>query len=138
MTTQITLVMYGLYILTFILGQALTIFWWDIPQVRALAARANHDFIWKDYWAKEWNMIIGLEILGTIVFLVLDQIIHWKPTILEQMWWISPIFGMLGSGIGGRFGAYRKKMLDLLDKKANIADYGTPVKPASIPDPKTE
>lgn len=129
MTTQITLAMYGLYIVLFVLGQVLTIFWWDIPQIRKLAAAANHDFDWKEYWRREWNMIIGLQVLGTIVFLTLDQIVHWKPTVLEQMWWISPIFGVIGSGIGANFGSYRKMFINILDKKANLLDYGTTEKP---------
>jgi|ERR1044072_874502 hypothetical protein len=129
MNTQITLSMYGLYIVTFILGQALTIFWWDIPQVRQLAAAANHDFNVKEYWKKSWNMHVGLQILGSIVFLVLDQIVHWKPQVLTMMWWISPIFGVMGTAIGARFGSYRKIFLNILDKKANLLDYGTLEKP---------
>lgn len=125
MNTQLTLNMYALYIGTFILGQALTVFWYDIPQVRKLAKINNDDFDWKRYWRTSWNMIIGLQILGTIVFLTLDQIIHWRPNLLGQMWWISPVFGIIGSGIGAQFGSYRKQLLNIIDKKTNIADYGT-------------
>jgi hypothetical protein len=103
--------------------------WWDIPQIRQLAAVANHDFDPKEYWKKSWNIHVGLQILGTIVFLVLDQIIHWKPQILTMMWWISPVFGMMGTAIASRFGTYRKFFMNILDKKANLLDYGSVDKP---------
>lgn len=125
MTTSL----YILYIVMFVLGQVLTIFWWDIPEVKRLAGMANQDFDWKKYWKKQWNMIIGLEVLGTMIFLSLNQILHWRPQLLNQLWWMSGVFGILGSGIGSRFGAYRKGLLNMLDRKANIADYGTPDKP---------
>lgn len=122
MTTTVTLNMYVLYISTFILGQAVAIFWYDIPQVRKLARINNDDFDWKRYWRTSWNMIIGLEFLGTIIFLTLNQIIQWRPGLLGQMWWMSPVFGMIGSGIGAQFGSYRKGILNILDRKTNIAD----------------
>jgi hypothetical protein len=45
------------------------------------------------------------------------------------MWWISPIFGVMGTAIASRFGNYRKLFLSILDKKANLLDYGTTEKP---------
>lgn len=125
MTTELTWQLYALYIVLFILGQALTIFWWDIPEVQKLAKVANYEFNWKEYWHKSWNMIIGLQILGIIVFLVLDQIVHWKPQLMTKLWWIAPLFGMIGSGIGGRFGTYRKKILGVIDRKTDILDGKT-------------
>ena len=122
MTTELTWQLYALYAVLFILGQALTIFWWDIPELQKLAKVANHEFDWKEYWKRSWNMIIGLQILGLMVFLVLDQIVHLNPKLMDKLWWMSGVFGMIGTAIGGRFGTYRKFFLNVMDRKTNIAD----------------
>lgn len=129
MTTELTWQMYALYVALFILGQVLTIFWWDIPEVQKLAKVANEEFNWQEYWRKSWNMIIGLEVLGIMVFLVLDQIIHWRPQLMDKLWWMSGIFGIMGTAIGSRFGVYRNKILNIMDHKTDIADGKIPKPP---------
>lgn len=109
-------------IIMFFLGQLISLFLIDIPETRKLSKIANHEFSWKEWWSKEWNVVIGVQFIGIVVFMGLDQLIHWKPELLDKIKWFFAVFGVIASGIAARIGSYRKGILGLIDKKTNIAD----------------
>lgn len=122
MSTTLTIWIYVQCIIMFILGQLISLFLIDIPETRKLSRIANHTFSWKEWWQKEWNVVIGVQLIGIVVFMGLDQLLHWKPQILDKVKWFFAIFGIVGSGIAARIGAYRRTILTVIDKKTNIAD----------------
>jgi hypothetical protein len=117
-----TLELYLWCALLFFVGQGIALFLIDIPEVRKLAKTANHGFIWKEWWLKDWNVVIGVQLIGIVAFAGLDQLIHWKPWIIDYSKWMFAIFGVIASGIAARIGGYRKMILRIIDRKTDIAD----------------
>lgn len=109
----------------FLIGQGLTFFFVTTPMLRALYKRASEDFSMNKYWKDDYNKVIGVQLLGALFILGLDQIIQWKPWVLDGIkWWFAGL-GVVGDLIGSRLSTYRKSIMDVIDKKTNIADAAT-------------
>lgn len=58
-----------------------------------------------------------------VVILGLDQIIHWKPAILDWVKWWFALAGAFGSTVVmSKWSPFEKKLLNVIDVKTNIAD----------------
>ena len=126
-----TLSIYIQCVIMLILGQALQVFIIKIPDIKSRAKLANQQFIWKDWWASDWNLVIGTAILGAIVIVGLDQLIHWKPEILEYVKWFFAGLGFFGSTVVmAKYSQYSKYFNQVIDVKTNIAD--------GLPPPQTK
>lgn len=117
MTLQLYLWCIGM----FLVGQAATMFLYHIPEAQKLAKKASYDFDWKEWWRKDRYAVTGIQLLGIIVFVVLDEILHFRPTIIEMIKGLFAIFGIIASGIAARFGGYQKMLLNIIDLKTNYA-----------------
>lgn len=118
-----TLSLYLQCTLMFLLGQAVDLFLIKIPEYRQLYRKANEEFVWSKYWASDWNVIVGTQAFGAICILGLDQIINWKPFILDYAKWFFAGLGGFGSGIiVAKWSSCKKYIMNVIDNKTNIAD----------------
>jgi hypothetical protein len=118
-----TLFLYLQCVLMFIGGQAIHLFLVKIPALKKRARAANKDFAMKEYWAEDWPIVVGTQVVGMVVILGLDQIVHWKPVILDWVKWWFALLGAFGSTvIMSRWSPFEKKLLNVIDVKTNIAD----------------
>lgn len=107
----------------FILGQAIDLFLFKIPELRKMYATANEDFVWKKYWKSDWNTIVGTQLIGIVLIIGLDQLTHWKPVIIDYTKWFFAGFGAWGSSIVVAKGSAAKKyIMNIIDAKTNVAD----------------
>jgi len=107
----------------FILGQAIDLFLFKIPELRKMYATANEDFVWKKYWKSDWNTIVGTQLTGIVLIIGLDQLTHWKPVIIDYTKWFFAGFGAWGSSIVVAKGSAAKKyIMNIIDAKTNVAD----------------
>lgn len=102
-------------VLMFIFGQGFCLFFIDIQHTKKLYKTAQLDFDWKAWWKHDWNIVIGVQFIGAMAILGLDQILHLKPQMLEIVKWFFAFLGAFGSAIGTRFSQYRKIALDVFD-----------------------
>lgn len=105
----------------FLIGQAATMFLYHIPESQKLAKKASYDFDWKEWWRKDRYAVIGTQLLGILVFVALDEILHFKPFIMDMIKGLFGIFGIIASGIAARLGGYQKMLLNIIDLKTNYA-----------------
>ena len=82
-----------------ILGQGLQIFLIKIPDLKTRAALAKQQFIWADWWAADWNVVIATSIIGVMAIIGLNELVHWKPEILDYVKWFFAGLGGFGSNI---------------------------------------
>lgn len=109
----------------FILGQAFDLMFSKIPENRKLFVKANEQFSLKKYWASDWNIIVGAFAVGIMLIIGLDQLIKWKPGVLDYVKWFFAGVGALCSIIAGRWSNCKKYISDIIDRKTNIADSVT-------------
>lgn len=109
----------------FLLGQIFDLMFSQIPENRKLFKKANEDFSIKKYWASDWNIIIGAAVVGAMLIIGLDQLIKWKPGVLDYVKWFFGGVGALCSTISGRWSNCKRYISDIIDKKTNIADSVT-------------
>jgi hypothetical protein len=114
--------LYAFCVLFWILGQAVDLFLLTIPELKALYKKANEQFSLKEYWKHDWNKIVGIQCLGAMIILGLDQIIHFKPQIADWSKWFFGVAGIVSSTFASRYGSYKKKVISIIDRKTNIAD----------------
>lgn len=114
--------LYGFCVAFWIMGQVVDLMLLTIPELKELYRKANKDFSMTEYWKHDWNKIIGIQVLGAMLILGLDQILHWKPQALEYIKWGFGLCGMIASTVAGRYGKYKKSIMSIIDKKTNIAD----------------
>lgn len=106
-----------------VLGQALQVFLIKVPDMKKQAKIANQQFIWKDWWKADWNVVVSTSIIGAMVIIGLDQIIHWKPVILDYVKWFFAAVGAFGSTVVlAKWSSYSNYFSNVIDKKTNIAD----------------
>lgn len=113
----------------FLLGQAAQIFLIKIPDIKKTAKISNQLFIWKDWWAADWNLVIGTFILGGLAIIGLDELVKWKPEILDYVKWFFAAVGAFGSYVVlAKLSKYQKYFEGVIDVKTNIADGLPPPK----------
>lgn len=121
-----TLSLYLQCVAMFILGQAIDLFLFKIPELRKMYANANEDFVWSKYWKSDWNTIVGTQLIGAVLIIGLDQLTHWKPAIVDYTKWFFCGFGAWGSSIVVSKGSAAKKyIMNIIDHKTNVADKVT-------------
>lgn len=112
--------------LMYILGQGFDLFLIKVPEYRDLYRKANEKFSWSKYWDSDWNIVIGTLILGSILIIGADQLIYWKPGVLEYVKWFFAAIGGLGSSfIASKWSRCKKYITAVIDEKTNIADNKT-------------
>ena len=122
-----TLSLYIQCVAMFIGGQLLQLFWLKIPSLKKRAKAANYKFSIKEYWAEDWYLIAGTEVLGAMVIIGLNEITHWKPEIIDVVKWFFGGIGAFGSSvILSKLSAYEKKLSEVIDVKTNISDSFAP------------
>jgi len=125
-----TLSMYLQCVAMLILGQALQVFIIKIPDIKSRAKLANQQFIWKDWWQSDWNLVIGTAIIGAMAIIGLDQLIAWKPGILDYVKWFFGGLGFIGSTLVlAKYSKYAAYFNQVIDIKTNIADGLPPPEP---------
>jgi hypothetical protein len=79
-----------------------------------------------EWWKCDWNIIIATQIIGVMIIIGLDQLLHWKPDIMEYVKWFFGFMGAFGSTVAmSKFSQYEKGIVGLADIKSNIADHFT-------------
>lgn len=84
---------------------------------------ANVEFKIRQYFINDW-LSISASVLTIIMFLLfLDNILKWKPAIVDYIKIGFAFVGYTGSDIASRlFGVVNKKINNVIDEKSNIAD----------------
>lgn len=118
-----TISLYLQCVAMFLLGQATDLFLIKIPEYKKLYNKANEDFSWKKYWQSDWFLIIGTQVVGAMLIIGLDQVIYWKPGILEYVKWFFAGVGLGGSSlILSKWSQCKKYIMAIIDFKTNKAD----------------
>lgn len=113
-------------VIMLLLGQALHLFLIKVPSLKQRARAASKPFSWNEWWTEDWNVVVSTIIIGAMVTIGLNEIITWKPDILDYVKWFYAAIGAFGSTVAmAKFSQYEKKMLSLMDIKANISDQIT-------------
>jgi hypothetical protein len=121
-----TIKLYWFCVMMFILGQAAHLFLIKIPAIKKRSLAANKPFVFKEWWACDWNIIIGTQVIGALLIVGLDQLIYWKPGVLEYVKWFFAGMGAFGSTIAMAKGSqFERQLTGLMDIKSNIADTVT-------------
>lgn len=110
----------------FILGQAADLFLFKIPDLRKTSRALNKTFYLKQWWNCDWNIIIGTQVIGALCIFGIDELVHWKPGILEYVKWFFAAVGAFGSEIAMTKGSqFKKQLTALTDVKASVSDAVT-------------
>lgn len=118
--------MYWFCVAMFVLGQLAHLFLVKIPSVKIRCRAANKTFIFKEWWACDWNIIIGTQVIGALVILGLDELISWKPDVLDYVKWFFAGVGAFGSTIAmAKASQFEKGLTGLIDIKSNVSDSVT-------------
>lgn len=128
MEVQVTITFWLLTqcVLMFIGGQALHLFLVKVPSIKKRASAANKQFYFKEWWNCDWNVIIGTQCIGAMVIIGLNELVQWKPEILDYVKWFFAGVGAFGSTVAmAKFSQYEKELTRVLDLKSNIADEVT-------------
>jgi hypothetical protein len=117
---------YVICFITYLLGQAIHLFWIKIPNIKKRAIAANKKYIFAEFWMSDWNVIIGTNIFGVMLILGLGELLNIKPEIFEYIKWFFFFAGAFGSTVVmAKFSTYEKELINILDIKSNIADVFT-------------
>ena len=110
----------------FILGQAAHLMLVKIPAIKKRSKAVNKVFYLKDWWNADWNVIVGTQIIGAMLILGLDQIVTWRPGVLDYVKWFFAGMGAFGSTIAmAKASQFEKSLTGLMDVKANVSDAMT-------------
>lgn len=119
MTTSLYLQCFSMYII----GAAIILFLVTIPELRSLWAKSNERFSWKRYWQSDWNVVVGTILIGVLLIIGIDQLVNWKKGVLDYVKWFFAGGGaFLTPIIASKYGSAKKYILNVIDKKTNIAD----------------
>jgi hypothetical protein len=106
-----------------ILGLLFHLFAMKIPAVRSRAKAANMPFTLKAYFAEDYPAVIASLITVIIAVLCVDELVGYKPAIMDYLKFFFVFVGFTGSSILisvlGRFDASIKTIVDV---KTDIAD----------------
>ena len=118
--------LYFFCVLMYVLGAALCLFLITIPALKNKCRVANKPFSWGEWWSCDWNIVIGNLVLGAMLIIGLNELIAWKPGVLDYIKWFFALAGALGTSvIQQRWGQFSKSLNSLLDVKSNISDVIT-------------
>jgi len=118
-----TISLYVQCVAMFVLGQALQIFLIKIPAVRERCRVSNKAFTIHDWFGCDWNIVVATFIIGAMLIIGLDQIVHWKPGILDYVKWFFAFVGAFGSNVAlAKWSSFEKGLNNLIDIKTDIAD----------------
>lgn len=121
-----TLSLYLQCVAMFVCGQLLQLFWLKIPSLKKRAKAANYKFSAADYWNEEWHLIIGTEVLGAMAIMGLNEIVHWKPEVLDYVKWFFGAIGAFGSSVMlSKLSSYEKKLTEVINVKTDTSDAVT-------------
>jgi hypothetical protein len=105
------------------------------------ARLANVEFKLRNYFAQDW-LSITASILTIILFLFfIDNILKWKPSVLDYLKILFGFIGYTGSDIASRlFSVVNKKINTAIDYKTTVADEqtGDLGNPTPLPKNKTQ
>lgn len=109
-----------------VLGQALQIVLFKLPSLKKQARIANKQFTIKEWWCEDWNAMVGTLIIGAMVTIGINEVVAWKPFLLDYLRWFYGLLGFCGSYVVLSVAStYQKKLMALLDVKVNLADQMT-------------
>jgi hypothetical protein len=87
------------------------------------ARAANVEFKIRQYFSNDWISIVASLLTIVMFLLFLDNILKWKPVIVDYIKIGFAFVGYTGSDIASRlFGVVNKKINNVIDEKTNIAD----------------
>jgi hypothetical protein len=131
-----TLSLYLQCIAMYVLGQAVHLFLLKIPNIQKRATAANYEFTFKAYWKSDWYIVAGTLALGIMLTIGVDQLISWKPAILNIVKWFFGFVGVSGSTlVMSKYGQFEKRIMNVIDVKTNIADEAIGIE-KTIPAPE--
>lgn len=114
-----------IFLQCFIAG-LLGIAWHTLMKIKGLRTRAiaaNQSFSFGAYFQKDWFSILISVVSVAIVIYVLDELVHFKPGLAD---WTKAFFVAIGfmgdSVLQSLLSKSEKQILDIIDKKTNIAD----------------
>jgi len=123
-----TLSLYLQCVAMLLLGQALQLFLIKIPAIKERCRVANKPFSMSEWWGSDWNLVIGTAVIGAMAIIGLDQLVHWKPEILNYVKWFFGGIGAFGSNLLlSKWSSFEKALNSIVDKKTNIADGVVPI-----------
>jgi hypothetical protein len=121
-----TLLLYLQCIAMFQCGQLVHLLLIKIPAVKKRTNAVNKAFLFIEWWKCDWNIIIATQVIGIAIIIGLDQILHWKPEIMDYVKWFFFFMGAFGSTVAmAKFSQYEKSITGLSDIKSNISDHMT-------------
>jgi hypothetical protein len=110
-------------VVMFILGQAFHLFLVKIPAIKKRCKAANKKFYFTEWWAEDWNVIIGTQVVGAMVILGLKEIVTWKPGVIEYVRWFFAAVGAFGSVVAmAKASQFEANLTHLLSIKSNVSD----------------
>lgn len=87
------------------------------------ARAANVEFKMRQYFSNDWLSIAASMLTIFLFLLVVDNILKWKPVVVDYVKIGFAFIGYTGSDIASRlFGVLNKKINNVIDTKTNIAD----------------
>lgn len=97
------------------------------------AGAANVQFKVREYFKNDWLSITASILTIVLFILFLDNILKWKPVIIDYVKIGFAFVGYTGSDIASRlFGVVNKKINNVIDVKTNIADNVNEVEKTKI------
>lgn len=107
-------------ILMFIGGQLLHLFLIKLPAVKKRCLAGNIEFSFVEYWKEDKYLVIATNVFGAMIILGLNEIIAWKPLVLQYIKWFFAFVGAFGSSvILSKFSIFEKKLQAIVDQKTN-------------------
>lgn len=110
-------------VLAGVLGIAFHIAAIKLPALKQRSEAANKPFSALDYFKDDWVTILGSVLTVAIFLLILDEVVHFNPIIMDYVKFFFAFVGFVGSSILQKaFSKTEKKILQVIDVKTNIAD----------------
>lgn len=110
-------------ILMFICGQTVHLLLVKMPAIKKRAGAVNKKFLFAEWWSEDWNIILGTQVIGIMIVLGLNELLNWKPEVLEYVKWFFGAVGAFGSTVAmSKYSQYEKMITGVMDVKANLSD----------------
>ena len=92
-----------------------------------LGKKANHPFSMKGYLQDDWPTIVADFLSVGILIFCLDEIVKFKPAVVDYIKWLFVFVGFTGSSIiTGAMSVTGNKLMQVIDVKSNLADGKVP------------